>query len=102
MSDHVQDVGEAVRSVVAAVLGWEVTMLVGTDTDAVSARFARATGECLQLFLHQPIDTGMRVLYVPRHLPGSHAICSARGRRGGVVNSHLTAERQALPPLQGE
>ena len=51
----------------------------GTSKSAVSARFARATGEILQQFLHRPINARMLVIYVDAIFLGSHAILVALG-----------------------
>ncbi len=51
----------------------------GDSKSAVSARFARATGELLQQFLRRPIETRMLVVYVDAIFLGSHAILVAMG-----------------------
>ena len=51
----------------------------GTSKSAVSARFARATGELLRQFLHRPIEARMLVVYVDAIFLGSHAILVALG-----------------------
>jgi len=51
----------------------------GASKSAVSARFARATGEIVQQFLHRPIDARLLVVYVDAIFLGSHAILVALG-----------------------
>jgi hypothetical protein len=75
----------------------------GDSKSAVSARFARATGELLQQFLHRPIETRMLVVYMDAIFLGSHAILVALGvdeagrkqvlgiREGSTENTAVTA-----------
>lgn len=74
----------------------------GTSKSAVSARFARATGELVQRFLTRRIEARMLVVYVDAIFLGSHAVLVALGvdsegrkhilgmREGSTENGALT------------